>query len=306
MLAYSKKASSRCLFAILPALILFSILAARSSSLRALEGSETHHQYLPLVAGPVSEDAESEAGLALINKVRAEAGIPPVQHRHQLDENCFEHARYMAANNVIGHEQDPNLPYASPAGQECAERANAWLGSGKLWTPEDSVEDWMASVGHRLWLLYPTTKVIGFGFFRLPGSSRAAAAADVLTYADFTADMAYTDWPIRYPAEGDTNVPAARFAITLNWRYGGPEPVLNGSRLVANGRILAHEAGTSLPAGHKGILILPQDALPPNSEVAVEVDGLYEGQPFLLSWQFHTGGNSEPASSSLTTAVDIR
>jgi uncharacterized protein YkwD len=305
MLAYSKKASSRCLLALVT-LILISVLVTITPSAGAQGNTSAYRQYLSIVVGPVADDAASEAGLALINQVRLEAGVPPVQGRHKLDENCFEHARYMAENNVIGHEQDPSLPYASPAGQLCAERANAWLGSGKLWTPEDSVEDWLASVGHRLWLLYPTTKAIGFGFFQLPGTSRAAAAADVLSYADFAADLAYTGWPVLFPAEGDTAIPPTRFAVTLNWRYGGSNPVLSYTRLVTNGRLLAHEANTSLPVGHKGILILPADPLPPDSEIFVEVGGSYDGQPFQLAWKFRTGGANQLTRSSLSAAVDIR
>jgi hypothetical protein len=111
--------------------------------------------FIPLVTN--SLPPLSTNWLERVNGYRLRAGVPPVHEDATLNGNCFEHARYMAENNHLTHNQNSSLPYASPAGQICAQKGNAWLGWGNGWTPADAIDSWMRSVGHRLWLLYPTT-----------------------------------------------------------------------------------------------------------------------------------------------------
>jgi uncharacterized protein YkwD len=126
--------------------------------------------YLPIVlkdAVSPTPPADKNDIPAYVNYYRALAGVPAVTFDPALNDNCFQHARYMAVNNHLTHNQNPGLPFASPAGQVCAGNGNAWLGGGAgfpFWEPHHSVDGWMESVGHRLWLLYPTTPTFGFGF----------------------------------------------------------------------------------------------------------------------------------------------
>jgi uncharacterized protein YkwD len=264
----------------------------RSSTLRAEEKNSQHVNYIPIVSQPESPSAQNENALKLVNQVRAEAGVPPVDENGVLNNNCFEHARYMAENNLIAHEQDPNLPFASSSGQNCAQNGNAWLGSKKAnpgWTPSDSVQGWMDSVGHRLWILYPTTQTVGYGFFSEQEENRAAAAIDILSFAKFDKDADFNGWPVIYP-KGNVIVPATRYSITMNWRYFGTKPQLEQAQLrTESGQVLAHDASTNLPAGHKGIQIIPKQDLPPNSKIIVTVSGTYENQYFSFTWDFRTG-----------------
>jgi uncharacterized protein YkwD len=259
---------------------------------QADEKNKSHVDFLPVVTQPKRPASKVKSAVYLVNEKRAEAGVPPVQNQSELDTNCFEHARYMAANNVLTHEQDPDLPFASPGGEECAEHANAWLGSNREdagWTPDHSIEGWMQSVAHRLWLLYPTTNLVGYGFFSTEADNRAAAALDVLSSANFTADEAYTGWPVKFPTDASA-VPPTRYPITLQWRYFGSKPILSETRLATSGgQVIAHKANTNLPAGHKGIQIIPNEPLPANSQFTVSVSGSYEGQPFDYTWTFYSG-----------------
>lgn len=264
-------------------------LAINSGSLLASGKSKRYTHFLPVVSRPHSS---AKAALSMVNEVRSTAGVPTVRADDQLNSNCFEHARYMAQNNLLSHDQDPNLPFASPHGETCAHHANAWLGPRTAdpgWSPVDSIDVWVSSVAHRMWLLYPTTRMIGYGFFDLQSNNRAAAALDILSQTDFAQDQAYEDWPVIYPREA-SDVPPTRFPITLQWRYFGPEPDLQKTSLrTASGHAVAHEASTQLPAGHKGIQIIPKEDLPANSSFIVTVSGRYEDQPFSLTWSFHTG-----------------
>lgn len=274
------------------ALAIFS--APIVNALETSTDNTTYATYLPLAVSP--NLTPSQRGLVQVNSFRANAGVPPVSQDGTLNENCFEHARYMAVNNDLTHEQDPSLPYASAAGQKCAQNGNAWLGSSygrDFWKPIDSIEGWVSSVGHRLWLLYPTTRTFGYGFFTAENNS-AGAALDVLTYADFARDEAYTGWPVRYPGLNEKDIPHGKFPITLNWRYFGPEPTIQSTSLTVDGQRFPHEAGVGLPAGHKGIEILPTADLPQNATVVVSVSGTYEGVPFEYTWQFRTTAEYNP------------
>lgn len=226
--------------------------------------------------------------LERVNGYRLRAGVPPVSEQAIMNSNCFEHARYMAENNHLTHNQNSSLPYASPAGQICAQKGNAWLGWGNGWTPADAIDSWMRSVGHRLWLLYPTTPTFGFGFYTTANGARSAAALDVLSY--FNDGASYPNWPVRYPGINQTDVPPTQYPITLQWRYFGDTPVVSSTTLqVVGGSSIAHSVSTSLPVGHKGVVITPTVALPPSSLIEVTMNGSYAGQPFSYTWQFQTG-----------------
>lgn len=227
-----------------------------------------------------------------VNYYRTLAGVPPVSFDAVLNNNCWEYARYMAENDDLTHDQNSTLPYASAAGQICAQGGNAWMGGSNdtpYWQPLDSIDGWMESVGHRLWLLYPTTPIFGYGFYTAENNS-AAAGLDILSRMNSDADLSYANWPVRYPAPNQTNVPAINYDITLNWRYFGSSPTVTATSLkTSTGTALAHTVTTDLPVGHKGIVISPSASLPPNTAITVSVSGNYEGVPFEYVWSFTTG-----------------
>lgn len=243
--------------------------------------------FMPLIMRPIPPLPDDWLGR--VNGYRLRAGVPPVTEDATLNNNCQQHARYMAENNHLTHDQNPSLPYASPEGQICAQMGNAWMGWGTSWQPRDAIDGWMESVGHRLWLLYPTTPTFGFGFYK--NAQRSASGLDVLSRTRFNNDAAYSGWPVRYPAPGQTDVPPTRYPITLVWPYFDQKPVLTGATLRAlPGTPLAHNATTDLPVGHRGIAITPVQALPANATIEVTVSGTYKGQPFTFTWQFRTRG----------------
>jgi uncharacterized protein YkwD len=274
--------------------LLAATFVAQSSAQSNPTNAETQQVFLPAVSQYLAIESPPlrTDWLAEVNAYRTRAGVPPVQNDDSLNRNCFEHARYMAINGHLTHDQNPNLPYASPNGQACAARGNAWLGGEyfiPIWTPSDSIEGWMESVGHRLWLLYPTTPRFGYGFY-MTENNQAGAALDILSWANFDADAQYGGWPLRYPAAGQTAVPDTRYPITLSWAYFGSTPRLNAASLATvDGRSLLHTANTDLPVGHKGIQILPAEPLPSNTTIIVNVTGSYNGAGFNYTWQFTTG-----------------
>ena len=68
----------------------------------------------------------------------------------------------------------------------------------------------MDSPTHRMWLLYPTLAVAGFGYkVNAVGNNWVTSSAmDVLSGIDFSADIMYPNWPARFPSPGQIGVPA--------------------------------------------------------------------------------------------------
>jgi len=101
--------------------------------------------FLPLIARPIPPLPDDWLGR--VNGYRLRAGVPPVTEDATLNDNCWEHARYMAENDHITNNQDPSLPHYSTKGQICAQNGNAWLAWGTAWQPRDAIDGWMGSVG---------------------------------------------------------------------------------------------------------------------------------------------------------------
>jgi hypothetical protein len=226
-----------------------------------------------------------------INYFRNTAGLASVSFNDTLNQNCWLHSRYMAEENQIAHSENASSPWYSAGGVSCAKNGNVWLGSEfsqPYWQPYHAIESWMASVGHRMWLLYPTTRVFGFSFYTA-GSNRAGASMDVLSNINTGQDTSYSAWPVRYPAPDQAGIPPQAYSITLGWRYFGATPAVSSVSLAANGKPIPFSYTTALPVNHKGIEIKPSQPLPPNSTITVSVAGSYDGKPFTYSWSFKTG-----------------
>ena len=256
------------------------------------QGAIVPRAYLPLVSRAISSPQDANDVAAYVNYYRAIVGSPPVTFDTQLDLNCTYHARYVAEEGHLTHDERTDSPWYTPEGQACAQNSNVWMGSAfymPYWEPHHAIESWMSSVGHRLWLLYPTTPTFGYGFYAA-SNNRAGAALDVLSTFNSSADLAYPGWPVRYPATGQGDIPAEQYPITINWRYFGPTPTVSATSLqVVGGASIAHSVTTHSPVGHKMIAITPDGALPAQSTIAVSVSGIYDGVPFTYSWQFSTG-----------------
>ncbi|HEV3262789.1 MAG TPA: CAP domain-containing protein, partial [Gemmataceae bacterium] len=109
--------------------------------------------------------------LVAVNAYRRLAGLQPVTVDADLCRGCLAHARYLVRNTGhpslqgLGmHMEDDTLPGYTPEGQK-AGKGSVITNDG---TPGDSVAGWMATLYHRLPLLNPRLRTIGFGYARLP------------------------------------------------------------------------------------------------------------------------------------------
>jgi uncharacterized protein YkwD len=101
-----------------------------------------------------------------LNRGRTLVGLEPVMLDAKLSHGCQQHARYIVSNldhpNVQGlgiHEEDPSLPGASSEGTQAGHSSVIAVISD----PADSVDNWMATLYHRIPLLDPALRRIGYG-----------------------------------------------------------------------------------------------------------------------------------------------
>jgi len=106
------------------------------------------------------------------NAVRKAAGLSLVRLDPELSRACQSHARYLALNHLhpaaqgMGvHHQDADLPGASPEGAQAAKESVIAV----MLNPQMCVENWMATLYHRIPLLRPDLERIGFGHARIQG-----------------------------------------------------------------------------------------------------------------------------------------
>ncbi|MFQ3591645.1 MAG: CAP domain-containing protein [Gemmataceae bacterium] len=101
-----------------------------------------------------------------LNRHRRAAGLAEVTLEEQLSKACQSHADYLARNLThpaqVGlniHEQDPKLPGYTQAGHRAGQASVIAVTS----EPRESVALWMATLYHRLPLLQPEVKRVGYG-----------------------------------------------------------------------------------------------------------------------------------------------
>jgi uncharacterized protein YkwD len=100
----------------------------------------------------------------LINRERANAGLPPYAMDIRLVDAAREHSEDMAVNAYFSHtgldgstfaEREQRAGYTSPGGENIA---------AGYPTPEAAVAGWMSSSGHRALILHTGMTHIGLGY----------------------------------------------------------------------------------------------------------------------------------------------
>ena len=108
----------------------------------------------------------AEQLLADLNRHRRVAGLGEVTLDEQLSRACQLHADYLARNlanpataGLNVHEENPKLPGYTKAGHQAGQAAVIAVTS----EPRESITLWLATLYHRLPLLQPDVKRVGYG-----------------------------------------------------------------------------------------------------------------------------------------------
>lgn len=167
------------------------------------------------VAKPVPEAGETSGWLERLNHYRLLSGLGPVHEDTALSAGGFAHARYLVKNSsamiragTLGaemHNEEPGKPWYSVEGLRAARSGDIeqWWGPAPGSRPASgwAIDEWIASTWHRMWILNPRLREVGYGEYCENGS--CVAVLDVLSRlgrAGFAPAAAPA--PIEFPPRG--------------------------------------------------------------------------------------------------------
>ncbi len=251
--------------------------------------------------------------LARLNDHRRLAGLAPVALDADLSKGCRAHAHYLARNadhastERLGvHEETPKLPGYSDEGRQAGKASVITLGHVD---PLGAVDGWMATFYHRVPLLAPGLKRIGFGHTRHGGgwitvldTSRGrerGAAADVVLYPA----PGQKGVPLAFPSDEEPNpIPEDRtgragYPVTATFPAGSK---VTGARFTledASGReVPVWFSSPEKPANPRHarqqgttVCLIAKKPLRPATAYTVRGAGAMDGRPWTRTWVFTTG-----------------
>lgn len=169
-----------------------------------------HHEASPAIPSA----AEVSEWLEPLNHYRAMAHLAPVIADQTLSEADFAHARYLVKNysalikgpglGIEAHRENPAKPWYSAAGASAAASSDViegWSRNKKWLTPAGAIRGWVSIPFHRLWILNPNLKRVGYGQFCEDGV--CVGALNVLNGADpIPSSPTPLANPIEFPPNG--------------------------------------------------------------------------------------------------------
>ena len=263
---------------------------------------------------PAALAADRKVALDTLNGKRSAAGLPALREDPALDEAAQAHAYYYLFNasqsqlsgpgitsedatlpgftGARGIDRDRHFGFTGARGTELANHA---------FTAAASVQSSIDSVFHRLPIVDRETVAAGFG--------AAHVGPLAISVLDVGAGAAATGDPAVYPADGQSDVPAAftdnevpdplpQGTITpvgypVSLQVGGAQQlkVTTGRLLGPDGKELA--SYTLSPGGQLGPsqwALVPKLPLKPGARYTVEVAGTVDGKDFTRRWTFAVTG----------------
>jgi uncharacterized repeat protein (TIGR02543 family) len=150
--------------------------------------------------------AFKEAVQRRVNYFRAMSGVPAgITFDSTYNAKDQQAALMMSANNSLNHAPPPSWTYYTADGAEAAGHSDLFLGSYGPDAITGYIEDFgspNAEVGHRRWILYPQTKMMGTGDLPPDGAFDSANALWVATPEFGTARPTVRDEFVAWPPPG--------------------------------------------------------------------------------------------------------
>jgi hypothetical protein len=189
--------------------------AVASSSIVSNAASESAGRANPTSSVPEGPAAASPppVWLVAINEYRAGAKLAPVVEDPKLSDADRKHAMYVVKNyedmvgpgHLIGaemHDEEKGNSWYTPEGAQAGAQSDV----NQLWGPEKSpspmwaLNNWLDGPFHRLWILNPGLRRVGYGEFC--EKRYCVAALDLGSGADPPHGAAPLPSPIEFPADG--------------------------------------------------------------------------------------------------------
>lgn len=228
--------------------------------------------------------------VAALNAHRRRAGLPPVVLDAELSRGCQAHARYLLLNTGqpstrgLGiHKEDAKLPGYTAEGEAAGQASVIAAGV----PPVAAVEDWMATLYHRVPLLNPALGHVGFGLGR-------GGPQGWLTVVNAIAGVNRPP-VLLFPASGQKNVPVgdgSGYPLTITFPPGRTVRVVKVSLTEGGGQevavsLLAPEDSEAARRAHT-VCVLPRAPLRPGTTYEVKASARVNGKPWTQTWRFAT------------------
>lgn len=176
-----------------------------------------------------------------INYFRAMAGVPSdVQLASSYNQKTQQAALMMSANNRLSHGPDSSWKCYTEAGKEAAGSSNLFFGQAGIDSVDGYIKDPGGSnghVGHRRWLLHPSTKKMGIGSVADNGDYYEANAIWVFDQSIWDERPATRDGFVAWPPPGYVPYQVAY----ARWSLGYPNADFSGASvsMTSNGQAVA-------------------------------------------------------------------
>ena len=201
-----------------------------------------------------------DAVLRRINWYRAMAGVPAaVKFDAGFNAKAQQAAMMMSANNQLSHYPPATWSCYNGIGAEAASKSNLSLGSSGKDAVSGQVNDNGANntaVGHRRWLLYPQTKVMGTGDVAGIGSNLSSNAIWVFDDNYFGPRPRVRDDYVAWPSRGYNPYTT----VAPRWSFSYPKADFSSARvsMTENGSAIAAKLETvSNNIGENTLVWLP-------------------------------------------------
>lgn len=287
--------------------------AATAEITAALEPAQTGRSVRPLGRPAPERDwiASANEALGVVNTIRVQAGLPPVQLDQNLTNSAQSHSFYWLFNNVAStvqglgiHQETAGLPGFSGATPSAREAA---FGYSQPWIAEDithrdgvspAIHDWLNSVFHRFPIVRPDLRVIGY----------AQTQVGSITMQDM--EFGYTPpgsaAPVIYPAAGQTQVPdmfvdnelpdpvpagkprTTGYPVTVTFAMGDTASMSSFTLAGPDGVPLTAYVLSPSTETENSASLLPAAPLKPATTYTAHIIGTVAGRAYDRTWSFTT------------------
>ncbi|MGH7685694.1 MAG: CAP domain-containing protein [Candidatus Dormibacteria bacterium] len=289
--------------------------AATAEITAALEPAQTGRSLRPRSRPAPERDwiANANQALGVVNTIRVQAGLAPVQLDQSLTNSAQSHSFYWLFNNVAStvqglgiHQETSGLPGFSGASPSAREAA---FGYSQPWIAEDithrggvsaAIYDWLDSVFHRFPILRPDLRVIGY----------AQTQVGSITMQDM--EFGYTPpgsaAPVIYPAAGQTKVPdmfvdnelpdpvpagkprTTGYPVTVTFAEGDTASMSSFTLAGPDGVPLTSYLLSPSTQTENSASLLPAAPLRPATTYTAHITGTVDGSSYDRTWSFTTAG----------------
>lgn len=255
-----------------------------------------------------SPDPQAAAALERVNHHRKLAGLDPVVLDPAISKGCAAHAEYLVKNagqsstqGLGAHNEDPKLPGYTKEGERAGHASDIFFGKEGA----EAVEGWMATLFHRVPVLEPYLRKIGYGSAK-DSKGDVTVVLDVLSGTGsgkripliaYPADK-QKDVPLEFGGEIPDPVPDASdkhvgYPVTVSFSDGPPVKEAQALLKTDAGKTVEFWMSTpEKPANatyqRNTICLMSKQPLEPGTTYTVTVAAKLGGKPWTRTWTFTT------------------